>query len=133
VTWSYRELDATKMHLAAQALVGQHDFTSYRTVACQAKSPVRTMHSCDVSRRGDFIIIDVEADGFLHHMVRNIAGVLMEVGAGAADIGWVKEVLEAKDRTKGGVTAPPYGLYLYSISYPEEFSIPQLSPQSLVW
>ncbi len=133
VTWSYRDLDADRMHQAAQYLIGEHDFTSYRTVACQAKSPVRDLYRCDVTREGDFIFIDVEANGFLHHMVRNIAGVLMKIGANEAEIGWSKEVLEARDRTKGGITAPAYGLYLNSITYPDEFSIPNLSSKPVVW
>lgn len=132
-TWEYRPLDADKMHQAAQALVGEHDFTSYRTVACQAKSPVRNLHWIKVWRQGQYVIIDVEANGFLHHMVRNIAGVLLEIGAGNAPENWAKEVLEHRDRTQGGITAPPYGLYFQKIIYPEEFNLPQLSLASPVW
>jgi len=132
-TWEYRLLDAEKMNDAAQALVGTHDFDSYRAVACQAKSPVRTLEFINVRRQGDFVIIDLQADGFLHHMVRNIAGVLMEVGAGKAPLEWVDEVLQLRDRRLGGVTAQPYGLYLKKITYPDVFDLPQLSQNPPVW
>lgn len=133
VTWHYRELDIERMQQAGNQLLGEHDFSSYRAVACQAKSPVRTLHRLEVSRQGPYIFIDVEANGFLHHMVRNIAGVLMAIGEGERPIDWSREVLEAQDRTLGGVTAHPHGLYLTSVGYPERFAIPQLSPLSPVW
>lgn len=133
VTWHYRPLDIERMQAAGNLLLGEHDFSSYRAVACQAKSPVRTLHKLEVSRQGPFIFIDVEANAFLHHMVRNIAGVLMAIGEGERPVEWSREVLEARDRTLGGVTAPPYGLYLTKVGYPEKFAIPQLSPLSPVW
>ncbi len=133
VTWHYKPLDIERMQAAGNLLLGEHDFSSYRAVACQAKSPVRTLHKLEVSRQGPFIFIDVEANAFLHHMVRNIAGVLMAIGEGERPVEWSREVLEAKDRTLGGVTAPPYGLYLTRVGYPEKFAIPQLSPLSPVW
>jgi len=124
VTWSHRPLDEKSMHQAAQALVGQNDFSSYRALACQAKSPVRTMHSIEVERRGEIIEIRLHANAFLHHMVRNIAGVLMSIGRGEQSVDWAAEILAFKDRTKGGVTAPPHGLYFEQVEYPEEFEIP---------
>ncbi len=133
VTFDYRRLDAQRMAQAARHLVGEHDFSSYRAVACQARSPVRTLHRLDVSRQGDFILLDIEANGFLHHMVRNIAGVLLTIGAGEQGVDWSREVLEARDRSVGGVTAAPHGLYLVRIDYPEQFGIPQLPPPALVW
>jgi len=133
VTWSHRALDVTRMQEAARHLLGEHDFSSYRAVACQAKSPVREIYKLDVTRQGDYLFIDVEANGFLHHMVRNIAGVLMAIGRGEQDTEWSRQVLAARDRTLGGVTAPPYGLYLTRVDYPIEFAIPQLSPPALVW
>ena len=117
-------LDEVRMQQAAQHLLGTHDFTSYRTVNCQAKSPVRTLQKLDVTREGEFIHLDLQADGFLHHMVRNIAGVLIKIGAGNADIDWSKEVLEHRNRCLGGVTASSKGLYLKKITYPDEFDLP---------
>lgn len=126
VSFYSQPLDEVRMQQAAQHLIGKHDFTSYRTVACQAKSPVRTLYQLDVTRKGEFIHLDLRADGFLHHMVRNIAGVLMKIGAGDADIEWSKEVLEHRDRCLGGVTASSKGLYLKKITYPDEFSLPSI-------
>lgn len=133
VTHEYRPLDAGRMAAAAQALIGEHDFSSYRAVACQAKSPVRTLYRLDVLRQGELVVLDVEANGFLHHMVRNIAGVLLAIGAGEQAVEWSAEVLAARDRTLGGITAAPHGLYLVRIDYPEAFDIPRLSPPPLVW
>jgi tRNA pseudouridine38-40 synthase len=128
VTWSSRKLNLDWMRKGAKYLIGQQDFTSFRATQCQAKSPVRTIHHLHLVRRGDLIILEVQANAFLHHMVRNIVGVLMTVGTGDKPAEWVAEVLAARDRSKGAVTAKPYGLYLVSVDYPEEFNIPQLSP-----
>ncbi len=133
VSYDYRTLDAERMATAAQYLIGEHDFSSYRAVACQARSPVRSVYRLDVERRAEFITIDVEANGFLHHMVRNIAGVLMTIGAGERPVEWSREVLLARDRNLGGVTASPYGLCLVRIDYPEAFGIPRLPPPALLW
>jgi tRNA pseudouridine38-40 synthase len=123
-TWVHRPLDAERMHRAGQALVGTHDFSSYRALGCQAKSPVRTLRTLRVSRTGDLLALEVGADAFLHHMVRNIAGVLIAVGKGEQSASWAAEVLARRDRTLGGVTAPPDGLYLVRVDYPDEFGIP---------
>ena len=131
VSWEYRPLDAERMQQAANDLIGKHDFSSYRTVHCQANSPVRTVHQLDVTRSGEFIFIDIEANAFLHHMVRNIAGVLMAIGAGEQEIGWAAEVLAHKDRELGGVTAPPHGLYFVKAGYPDEFNIPLTEVKNL--
>jgi len=133
VSWEYRPLDEQRMIRAASPLMGEHDFSSYRAVACQAKSPVRHLHSLDITRQGELITLDLEANGFLHHMVRNIAGVLITIGAGEADIQWSRQVLEQRDRTCGGVTAPPQGLYFMGVRYPESFEIPELLSPVLVW
>lgn len=125
LTWNFRPLDADKMQEAANYFLGTHDFTSFRAVQCQAKSPIKTIHHFKVLCFGKLIILDVRADAFLHHMVRNFAGLLMTIGAGERPISWAKEALEAKDRTQAGVTAPPYGLYLVNVEYPEEFAVPK--------
>jgi len=131
VTWCYLNLDEALMAEAARCLLGEHDFSSYRALACQAKSPVRTLHRLDVCRYDQFITLDLEANGFLHHMVRNIAGVLMEIGAGAEPINWAQDVLEHQDRSQGGVTAQPYGLYFVGVTYPEQYSLPKISTGTL--
>lgn len=128
ITWSHRKLDLALMRAAAEYLIGEHDFTSFRATQCQAKSPVRTIHHLHLVRRGDLIILEVQANAFLHHMVRNIVGVLMTIGVGDQPVEWIAEVLAARDRSKGAVTAKPYGLYLVNVDYPEEFYIPKLSP-----
>ena len=124
VSWDYRPLDAGRMAEAAQALIGEQDFSSFRALACQAKHPVREIYALDVHRSGEFVYLDVAANAFLHHMVRNIAGVLMTVGCGERPVDWVTDVLAARDRTAGGVTAPPGGLYLVQVRYPARFDIP---------
>ncbi|MET4694094.1 tRNA pseudouridine(38-40) synthase TruA [Endozoicomonas lisbonensis] len=128
VTWNYRPLDVERMQTAARHLVGEHDFTSYRAVQCQAKNPVRTISRLTVTRHGHLIVLDIQANAFLHHMVRNIAGVLMTIGSGKHEPDWAKTVLEARDRTEGGVTAPPFGLYFVDVGYPETFGLPASEP-----
>lgn len=127
VTWDYRTLDEQRMQEAANYLIGEHDFTSYRALGCQAHSPVRTLYQFNITRKGNFIFLDIEANAFLHHMVRNMAGVLMTIGAGEQNTVWAKEVLELKDRTLGGITAAPHGLYLVRVDYPEEFELPKIT------
>jgi tRNA pseudouridine38-40 synthase len=124
VTWHRRPLNESLMQKAAEYLLGEHDFTSYRAVECQAQSPVRKIEFLKVKRTGDFIFIDVKANGFLHHMVRNITGVLMQVGEEKQKPIWAQEVLHAHCRTKAGVTASPCGLYFMEAYYPESFSLP---------
>ena len=133
VSWSYRELDLDRMVQAAGYLVGEHDFSSYRALGCQAKSPVRTLYQLGVTGQGAFIFLDLEANGFLHHMVRNIAGVLMTIGSGEQAPAWAEEVLHYRDRTLGGVTAPPHGLYLVGVTYPDHYQIPSNSFTALPW
>lgn len=124
VTWNHRPLDEQKMQEAARYLLGEHDFSSFRALQCQAKSPVRTVRRIEIRRRGELITLEIEANAFLHHMVRNIAGVLMAIGAGKERIEWAGEVLQQRDRTCGGVTAPADGLYLAGVDYPPEFDLP---------
>lgn len=133
VSWEYRPLDIARMQDAAEMLLGEHDFSSYRALACQAKSPIRTLYRLEVTRQGELVWLDLEANGFLHHMVRNIAGVLMTIGAGEAEPNWARDVLQRRDRTQGGVTASPDGLYFVTVVYPESFSLPMLLPPAGVW
>ncbi len=131
VTWQYRQLDHRLMHEAAQLLLGEHDFTSFRSVECQSKTPMRSVFEISVIRKLDFVVLDIRANAFLHHMVRNIAGVLMAVGASRHPVDWVTDVLAAKDRKLGAETAPPYGLYLVSVAYPPEFGMIEQFSESL--
>lgn len=132
-TWEYRPLDVERMAAAGRFLIGEHDFTSYRAQGCQAKSPVRTVYRLEVSRSNELIFIDIEANAFLHHMVRNIAGVLMAIGAMEQPVEWARQVLEHCDRSLGGVTAMPSGLYLTGVHYPAQFELPQSQKSSLIW
>lgn len=124
VVWQHQPLDVTRMAAAAKHLIGEHDFTSYRAQACQAKSPIRHIYSLDVSRSGEFIYLDICANAFLHHMVRNIAGVLMSIAGGDKPIEWAREILEYQDRKKGGMTAAAAGLYLVRVNYDAGFDLP---------
>ena len=119
------------MRDAAAYLVGRHDFTSFRATQCQAKSPVREIFYLHLVRRGDLIVMEVQANAFLHHMVRNIVGVLLAVGAGDKPASWVSEILAAKNRSAAGVTAKPYGLYLVSVDFPAQFNLPTSLPGPL--
>ncbi len=135
VTWNHRPLDVARMQAAAHALVGTHDFSAFRARQCQAKSPIKTVHHLELMQHGRFIVLDIRANAFLHHMVRNFAGVLMTIGCGERPIEWAAEVLESRVRRTGGVTAHPYGLYLVQVEYPAEFELPEryLGPHFLSW
>lgn len=122
--WIHHPLDETRMQAAAVALLGTHDFSSFRAVGCQAKSPVRTISRLAVFRQEDRVVIEITANAFLHHMVRNIAGVLIAIGKGDQPVDWCRQVMEYRDRNLGGVTAPPQGLYLVDVGYPEGFGLP---------
>ena len=123
--WWPQPLDEAAMHRAAQALVGRHDFSAFRDSQCQAPSPVREMLSLTVFRRGDMVVLDIRGNAFLHHMVRNIAGTLVEVGLGDRPAEWVGEVLASRDRRLAGMTAPAGGLYFVGPLYPAEFGLPE--------
>ena len=129
-TWQRRPLDSELMHECAQALLGEHDFSAFRAVECQSKSPVRKVESLSVTREGDWVRLDVTANAFLHHMVRNIAGLLMSVGEGDSPPRRVAEVLASRDRRTNAATAPPDGLYLAGVRYPAEFGLPAAGAQS---
>lgn len=118
-------LDAELMQQAGQYILGEQDFTSFRALHCQANSPVRCIEYLNITRRSDFIVIDIKANAFLHHMVRNIAGSLIEVGRGNQPVDWLNTLLSYKDRSKAAATAKPGGLYLVEVDYPQEFALPR--------
>lgn len=118
------ELDVQAMHAAVQPLLGKHDFSAYRAASCQSLDPVKTMYSIEIKQHGDWIWLDIHGDGFLHHMVRNIVGVLLKIGAGERPPEWAVSVLDSRDRKQGGVTAKPNGLYFVEAVYAEKFGLP---------
>jgi tRNA pseudouridine38-40 synthase len=124
LSWVREPLDATSMHAGAQFLIGEHDFTSYRAAQCQSRTPMRRVFEVAVRRHGEIIELTITANAFLHHMVRNIAGVLIAIGTGERSIEWTREVLESRDRTLGGITAPPGGLYLTGVRYAAGLGLP---------
>ena len=124
VTWLVEALDAAAMHRAAQALVGEHDFSAFRDADCQSRTPMRNLSAISVRGQDAFTIIDVTANAFLHHMVRNIAGVLVAIGQGAQPETWARAVLESRVRAKGGVTAEASGLCFVGPEYPARFQLP---------
>jgi tRNA pseudouridine38-40 synthase len=121
--WYHRPLEVDRMQQAAAYLAGEHNFTSFRALACRAKNPVRTVHELRVSREGECVYLDVCANAFLYHMVRNMAGVLMTIGAGERAPSWAAELLSIRHRARGGITAPAHGLYLVHVSYPPRFAL----------
>lgn len=126
VTHIYQDLDADLMHEAAQYLVGEHDFSSFRAAHCQAKTPVRTMHAISVERKGRYLLVDIEANAFLHHMIRNIVGALLLIGQKERSPLWMSELLSLHDRAQAPATAKPNGLYLVKIVYPDRFDLPEI-------
>ena len=124
VAWERRPLDAESMHAAAQALIGEHDFSSFRALACQAAHARREVLAISVCREGEHVIFEIEANAFLHHMVRNIAGSLLEVGRGEQPVEWLARVLEKRDRALAGATAPAQGLAFVGPRYPAEWRLP---------
>jgi tRNA pseudouridine38-40 synthase len=126
VTTIFNDLDISPMQKAANCLIGTHDFSSFRAQDCQAKSPIKHMHSISITRTGDKIRIDIIANAFLHHMVRNIVGTLLPIGKNEKPPEWMRQVLVAKDRKVAGATAPPNGLYFKGVYYPKKFGIDSL-------
>ncbi len=124
VTWSKYRFDVKSMSAAAQHLVGKHDFTSFRATQCQSKSPVREIEYIRFVQNGAFVIMEIKANAFLHHMVRNIIGSLIDVGRGAKPIDWVKDVLAKRNRCAASATAPPTGLYFVGVAYPPDYNFP---------
>jgi len=126
--WIHQPLDAGAMHEAAQCLVGEHDFSTFRAAECQSRTAIRRLDRIAVSRSGDRVTLEVTANAFLHHMVRNIAGTLIAVGLGERTAGSVAEALASHDRRAAGITAPPGGLYFLRIEYSHEFGLPDTNP-----
>lgn len=120
----YQPLDVARMNEAAQALVGEHDFSSFRSSQCQAKSPVRSMASIRFTQQGELLAIEFIANAFLHHMIRNLVGALFQVGTARQPVAWMAEVLEARDRTMAAATFAADGLYLSGVDYGQTLSLP---------
>lgn len=131
IGWHHRPLDAAAMNLAAAQLLGQHDFSAFRAAECQARSPVKELRLAHVERSGDYLLCDFRADGFLHHMVRNLMGCLVQIGAGSQPPGWIREILDSRDRTRAAPTFDAAGLYLTHIRYPAHFGLPESSERWL--
>jgi tRNA pseudouridine38-40 synthase len=125
--WEHRPLERSRMADAASFLLGEHDFSSFRAAGCQANHPVRTVHQLTVTRQDEWIAVHITANAFLQHMVRNIVGVLLKIGAGERDPGWAAEVLAARDRRQAAMTAPAGGLYFLGPHYPERYRLPVCS------
>ena len=124
--WVCQPLDVALMNEAAQSLMGKHDFSAFRAAGCQASTPSREIMSIAIERDGDWLTVDLTANAFLQHMVRNITGTLVTIGLGDKPPRWLAEVLESKDRKRGGIAAPPHGLTLIGAQYPQEFELPAL-------
>lgn len=124
VCWIRDVLDEARMQAGARHLIGEHDFSSFRAAECQARTPMRRVHEITVERRGEYVVLNVLANAFLHHMVRNIAGVLIAIGTGKRPPDWAAEVLAARDRRQGGVTAVASGLYLAGVLYAPSLQLP---------
>jgi len=130
--WHHRPLDVALMQQAAEALVGEHDFSSFRDSQCQAKSPVRSVARLGVERQGNLVVFTLTANAFLHHMVRNIVGSLVYVGDGRQPPGWIATLLAARDRREAAPTFSPDGLYLAAIEYDPAFTLPAFPPHPLI-
>ncbi|AKZ65904.1 tRNA pseudouridine(38-40) synthase TruA [Candidatus Palibaumannia cicadellinicola] len=132
LTHYYKPLDVDKIERAGQCLLGEHDFTSFRGLQCKSSTPLRTIYKFSVKSKGPYIIIDITANAFLYHMVRNIVGSLIEVGSCKRQENWISEILELKNRSLAGITAQAKGLYLVYVYYPSNFAIPSLSGEPIV-
>lgn len=126
LSFYHQPLDVELMEQAGQALLGEQDFTSFRAVQCQSRSPFRRVEHLRVSRYNDYVVVDIKANAFVHHMVRNIVGSLLKVGQQERPVEWIAELLALKDRAKAAATAKASGLYLVQVDYPEEFALPKL-------
>lgn len=125
IGWDHRPLDAARMHAAAQALLGERDFSSFRSAQCQATHARRNLQDISILRTGDEVVVEVQGNAFLHHMVRNIVGSLLLVGCGERPVEWIAELLEKRDRTQAGPTAPAAGLLFLGPKYPRHWGLPE--------
>jgi tRNA pseudouridine38-40 synthase len=132
VGWAFRPLDGDAMRAAAALLVGEHDFSSFRASSCQARSPVKTLHRIDISRRGAYWRLEFEANAFLHHMIRNLMGCLLVVGQGQQPPQWISQVLQARDRDAAAPTFSPDGLYFLGPVYDPAWKLPS-QPTAYDW
>jgi len=128
IAWYFKSLQLKPMQEALQYLRGEHDFSAFRGAFCQAKTTVREIQSFSIEQRNQFFIFTVQANAFLHHMVRNLVGSLIKVGEGSCSPGWIKDVLSSKKRVNAGVTAPAEGLYFMQACYPDRFILPKPQP-----
>jgi tRNA pseudouridine38-40 synthase len=133
IAWDYQVLDITKMQTASEYLLGEQDFSSFRSSQCESKTAMRNVQKITINRQQDIVIIEIQANAFLHHMVRNIVGVLKKVGAGVQKPAWVLEVLNAKDRRVAAETAPAEGLYLIKVDYPDSYQLQQIDRSLVFW
>ncbi|THF66858.1 tRNA pseudouridine(38-40) synthase TruA [Pseudothauera nasutitermitis] len=124
VGWFHSPLDVERMAAAAALLRGRHDFSAFRAAGCQARTPVRDLYQAEVTRHGEYVVFDFHADGFLHHMIRNLVGALCYVGKGKHPPAWIGELLMQRDRTRAAPTFMPDGLYLCGVDYPARWSLP---------
>ncbi|AOE49728.1 tRNA pseudouridine(38-40) synthase TruA [Kangiella sediminilitoris] len=127
LTWCRQELDVEAMNAACTYFPGEQDFASFQASSCQSRTSFRFINHLTVERYHDYVVIDIKANAFLHHMVRNIAGTLIEVGKGLKPASWVKELIEERNRASAPATASPNGLYLVDVDYPEKFELPRLA------
>ena len=132
-TWEFRPLDSDAMHACAQQLLGEHDFSSFRAAGCQARSSKRNVHEVSVTRQGQLIYLDIRANAFLYHMVRNIAGSLLAVGRGERDRDWFAELINARDRSLADVTASAAGLYFLRAWYDAQFKLPTITRKPVLF
>lgn len=127
LTWCRQALDIEAMNKACKFFLGEQDFSSFQAASCQSNTSFRNIHHLFVEQIGSYVIIDIKANAFLHHMVRNIAGTLIQIGRGFKEYQWACELLNAKDRSLAAATASPNGLYLVDVEYPDSFALPKLA------